>query len=98
MSDAVGVVVELIPFDEEDPGPEIGDVSTTERTGRPTLAQLRDRFGGERGWLTDPWGTEHLVVLSGWPTMDPRRTRVLIRFRVVPDPLTVPAPASPSTG
>lgn len=92
--DAVDVVVELTPFDEESVGPEVADMSAAERAACPTLAHLRDRFGGERGWLTDPWGNEHLVVLSDWPTMDPRTTRVLIRFHVVVDPLTAASPAS----
>ena len=76
------VVVELIPFDEEFPGPEVAELAVAERAACPTLAELRDRFGGERGWLTDPWGAEHAVVLSGWPALDPHRTRVLVRFHV----------------
>ncbi len=76
--------MELIPFDEENFGAEVGDVSAAERAACPTLAELRDRCGGERGWLTDPWGNEHAVVLSDWPTMDPHRTRVLIRFHTSP--------------
>jgi len=93
--------VELIPFDEEHFGPEVADVSAAERAACPTLAELRARCGGARGWLADPWGNEHAVVLGDWPKMDPHKTRVLVRFHVVPDPLTAPAPASPprrSTG
>lgn len=87
--------MELISFDVDDPGPELGAVSATERMACPTLAQLREWCGGERGGLTDPWGNEHVVVLSDWPTMDPHKTRVLIRFHRVPDSLTAPAVASP---
>jgi hypothetical protein len=92
--DVVDVVVELIPFDEESVGPEVAEVSAAERAACPTLAELRERFGGERGWLTDPRGNEHAVVLGDWPTMDPCATRVLVRFHVVPDPLTAAAPAA----
>ena len=95
--DAVDVVVELIPFDREHPGPEVAGVSAAERAACPTLAELRARFGGERGWLSDPWGNEHLVVLSDWPRIDPRATRVLVRFHVRPDPLTGPVPGAPAS-
>jgi hypothetical protein len=44
-----------------------------------TLQELRRRFGGDRGLVTDPDGHPHMVSLAPWSEL-PETTRVFVRF------------------
>ncbi len=47
------------------------------------LRSLRERFGGEEGEMTDPWGCTHRVSLARWADADPDETCIDIAF--IPD-------------
>jgi hypothetical protein len=50
-----------------------------------TLSRLRERFGGDQGYLTDPYHRgRHAVHLGRWADANPE-TRIEIVFRVTPD-------------
>jgi hypothetical protein len=55
-SNDVEYLLEMIPVDEEYGGPSGQRYSSWTAHHSPTLAQLRERFSGDRGALNDPAG------------------------------------------
>ncbi|MDP8909536.1 MAG: hypothetical protein M3N47_10580 [Chloroflexota bacterium] len=47
------------------------------------LRSLRERFGGDEGEMTDPWGCTYRVSLAQWADADPDETCIDIAF--IPD-------------
>lgn len=82
-SPAAEYILVFTPFDEDHLTPEVSRLSAADIAACPTLAELREEFGGDRGALTDPAGNEHFVVLTGPPRLHPS-TRFLVTYHVVP--------------
>lgn len=84
-------LMELLPFDEAHLTPEGEYLSAADIRECPTIAELRELFGADRGALTDPAGDDHLVGSLDWPNLNPS-TRVLVRWhRILDDePATSP--------
>ena len=77
-------LMELLPFDEDHLTPEVEHLSAADIRECPTIAELRELFGADRGALTDPAGDEHFVASLEWPKL-PHTTRVLIRWHRILD-------------
>jgi hypothetical protein len=52
--------------------------------GGYSLAEMRQRLGGDSGHIRGPDGNMHFVSLEQWRESDPQITRVIVRFRFVP--------------
>jgi hypothetical protein len=44
-----------------------------------SLREMRERLGGDEGFLTDDEGRQHRVSLRQWRTADPDRTRIVVK-------------------
>ena len=45
-----------------------------------SLAEFRERLGGEQGYLEDPEGKSHLFSLKPWASADPNTQRFRVQF------------------
>lgn len=50
-----------------------------------TLSAMREKLGGDDGFVVDPSGKRHLVSLSAWAKADPQSTRCHVGFRFIPE-------------
>lgn len=77
------VAVQIVDFQDGDPQHQLKDGQGNRGI---SMSQLRKKFGGDEGEITDPHrGELHHISLKPWLDKDPEKTFLKISFRFIPD-------------
>ncbi len=74
------VTVRIVGFQKGDPRYQLASGKGDKGL---SIAQLRKRFGGDEGEISDPYhGHLHHISLKPWANKDPEKTFLYISFRI----------------